>query len=86
MQEVLRRERVTDVVRWEMGLLAIGTLMGQPGKAVFERVDIFRKELEPYINQTGFGLEPTMDRMRKQLYDLRKDQRMLERLAALTVE
>jgi DNA-binding winged helix-turn-helix (wHTH) protein len=83
MQEVLRRERTTHMMEWEMNLLAMGTLMGMAGKDVVKRVELFRKELEKYESQEAFGLEATVKRLRRQLYDVKKDERLLARLENL---
>jgi len=83
MQEVLRRERTTHMMEWEMNLMAMGTLLGMSGKDVVSRVEVFRKELEKYESQEAFGLDATVTRLRRQLYDVKKDEHLLARLEKL---
>lgn len=83
MREVLRRERETELAKWETSLVAIGAFLGAKPEGCAQMVISLKRELRKFVNHDTFSAEQALQNVRVKLRDLERDRRMLQRIEEL---
>jgi hypothetical protein len=84
MVSMLRRERQTEVFRWELSMVAIALFLGTPGDAATRATSFLRKELEDRVFQQSYDAPNLLGKLQAQLEHARKDIDLLKKVDALS--
>ena len=86
MREMLERERITELVKWETTMIAIGTFLGISGKDLFPRIKTLKETLRPYIDHYAFRTVSVLKALKQRLNAMQADRVLLAKTEALATK
>lgn len=83
--ELIQRERWTKISELETNLMAHGMFAGGKGDEVYRAVKELTRELKSRMFHHGFSSRQLMEKLKRELGELRSSQGRLKSLDAMTV-